>query len=101
MPTKKRQQSTIFPQTSTNKKTRSSNSDLPVSQDDNNISQGDKVPQDFQDNEASVVHLDMLNKTSWVWEFYRQELRKEEGEWVKYTICKINVLVDKECGRAY
>lgn len=50
---------------------------------------------------GTIIQVEVLNKSSWVWEFFRQELHKKEGGWVKYTICKIEVLVGEECGRAY
>ena len=36
----------------------------------------------------TIVQVEISNKTSWVWEFFRQELHKKEGGWVKYTVCK-------------
>ena len=48
----------------------------------------------------TIVQVEISNKTSWVWEFFRQELHKKGG-WVKYTICKIEVVVGEECGRTY
>ena len=50
---------------------------------------------------GTIVQVEMSNKTSWVWEFFRQELHKKEEGWVKYTICKIEILIGEECGRTY
>ncbi|CAG8588011.1 2981_t:CDS:2 [Cetraspora pellucida] len=60
--------------------------------------------QDSQDEApvGTVFQLDLSNRSSWVWEFFCLEIRKEDdGWWGRYGICKIEILVGVECGRTY
>jgi hypothetical protein len=50
---------------------------------------------------GTIIHINNSNKKSWVWEFFKQEMRKEETGWQTYTICTIEVALGVECGRAY
>ena len=49
----------------------------------------------------TIIHIDNSSKKSWVWKFFKQEMRKEETGWQTYTICTIEVALGVECGRTY
>ncbi|CAG8703216.1 14424_t:CDS:2, partial [Cetraspora pellucida] len=85
-----------------NKRRNISDSNIPNSDiSDSNIPDSNISDFNESSDEEEIVHLDLSGKISWVWTFFRQELRKKKGKWTKYSICKIEVSNDKECGRKY
>jgi hypothetical protein len=56
---------------------------------------------DEQQSIGAVINIDNSHKKSWVWKFFKQEMRKEKTGWQTYSICTIEVALGVECGRTY